>query len=59
MGRVDAISRHTGNEEAGAFEQLLVEGKVLVLDGQEESLDRLDISGWEKKDGLRVVPAEH
>ena len=32
MGHVNVISKHIGSEEAGAFEQLLVEGKLLVLD---------------------------
>ena len=60
MGHVDAISRRTGSEEAGGFEQLLVEGEVLVLNSQDLSLEGIDILGWDKnKDGLWVVPAEH
>ena len=60
MGWVDVISRRTGNEEAGGFEQLLVEGEVLVLNSQNLSLEGIDILGWEKnKNGLWVVPAEH
>ena len=53
------ISRHIGNAEARVFEQLLVKGQALVLEDQEESARGLDISGWEKKDGLWVVPAKH
>ena len=50
MGRVDAISRRLGNKEVGGFEQLLVEGKALLLEEQEElePLEGLDISGWKR-----------
>ena len=68
MGRVDSITRRAGNEEAGGYEQLL--NKSIDKDGQliltlqdetscEGLVEDVDITGWDKKDGLWVVPIQY
>ena len=67
MGRVDAISRQYGNEEASGYDKLLTQGdtpaiqttyppqaQVLLLDEHElDPLPDVDISNWPKNlDGL-------
>ena len=74
MGRVDAISKRYGNEEAGGYDKLLTQGntpatqtthppqaQVLLLDEHElDPLPGVDISNWLKNlDGLWIVPSEH
>jgi len=64
MGKTDGLSRHSGEEKSGMEAQFFDEGQLLV-DGKDEELDAedmelpgIDVSTWEKRDGLWVVPPE-
>ena len=74
IGRVDAISRWYGNEEASRYDKLLTQGdtpatqtthppqvQVLLLDEHKlDLLPSIDISNWPKNfDGLWIVPSEY
>ncbi len=74
MGRVDALSRRNGSEEAGGYDKLLIQGDtphdkstpngetaVLLLEDQDlDPLTGIDISNWSKNaDALWIVPEHH
>jgi len=64
MGKADGLSRRSGEEKSGIQARFFDEGQLLV-DGEDEEPDAedvelpgIDVSTWEKKDGLWVVPPE-
>jgi len=64
MGKADGLSRRSGEEKSGMDARFFDEGQLLV-DGEEEELDAedvelpgIDVSTWEKKDELWVIPLE-
>jgi len=65
MGKADGLSRRSGEEKSGMemmfFEdgQLLVDEEDVELEAEDIDLQGIDISGWEKKDRLWVVPEVH
>src|SRR5437868_8276224 len=68
MGKPDGLSRHLGEEKSGMEGQFFEEGQLLDLeednDGEEEDaedvgLEGIDVAGWDKKNGLWVVPEEY
>jgi len=65
MGKADGLSRRSGEEKSGMemtfFEdgQLLVDEEDVELEAEDINLQGIDISGWEKKDGLWVVLGVH
>jgi len=65
MGKADGLSRRSGEEKSGMemtfFEdrQLLVDEEDVELEAEDIDLQGIDISGWEKKDWLWVVPEVH
>ena len=68
MGKPDGLSRRSGEEKSGMEAQFFEEGQLLDLeednDGEEEDaedveLEGIDVAGWDKKNGLWVVPEEH
>src|SRR5437870_6469814 len=68
MGKPDGISRLSGEEKSAMEGQFFEEGQLLDLeednDGEEEDaedveLEEIDVAGWDKKNGLWVVPEEH
>jgi len=58
MGKADSLSRHLGEVKSGMemmfFEdrQLLVDKEDAELEAEDIDLQRIDILGWKKKDGL-------
>ena len=70
-----AITRRTGDEEAGGYDQLLKKGydtdeveeltnalgQVIILNDQDlDPVEGVDIIGWEKNvDGLWIVPIKY
>jgi len=65
MGKADSLSRRSGEEKSGMEimfcedEQLLVDEEDMELEAEDIDLQGINISGWEKKDGLGVVPEVH
>ena len=68
MGKPDGLSRRSGEEKSGMEAQFLEERQLLDLeednDGEEQNakdmeLEGIDVAGWDKKNGLWVVPEEH
>jgi len=64
MGKADGLSRHLGKEKSGMEARFFDEGQLLV-DGEDKEIDaddvelaEIDVSTWEKKDRLWVVPLE-
>jgi len=65
MGKTDGLSRHSGEKQSDmemTFSedgQLLVDEEDVKLEAEDIDLQGIDISGWEKKDRLWVVPEVH
>ena len=64
MGKADGLSKRSGEEKSGMeawfFDegQLLVNGEDEELDTEDVELPGIDVSTWEEKEGLWVVPLE-
>src|SRR5437868_15284949 len=68
IGKPDGLSRCLGEEKSGMEAKFFEEGQLLDLEehnnGEEEDaedmeLEGIDVAGWDKKNGLWVVPEEH
>jgi len=65
MGKADGLSRRSGEEKSSMemkfFEdgQLLVDEEDVEVEAEDIDLQGIDISGWEKKNRLWVVPEVH
>ena len=68
MGKVDAITRRSGDAKSGIEEIFFKDGQLLSLDGEsveepndipDPQLESIDMSLWEMKDELRIVPPEY
>jgi len=64
MGKADGLSRCSREKKSSMEAQFFDEGQLLV-DGEDEEPDAedvelpgIDVSTWEKKDGLWVIPLE-
>jgi len=68
MGKPDGLSRRLGEEKSGMEAKFFDEGQLMAL-GEDENknegeaedieLEGIDVAGWEKREGLWVVPEEH
>ena len=65
MDKADGLSRHLGEKKSGMEMMFFEDGQLLVdeedkeLEVKDIDLQGIDISGWEKKDGLWVVLEVH
>src|SRR5436853_7611709 len=68
MSKADGLSRRSGEEKSGREVQFFEEGQLLDLeednDGEEEDAEAvelrgIDVSGWDKKNGIWVVQEEY
>ena len=68
MGKPDGLSRPSGEEKSGMDVKYFEEGQLLDL-GEDENdnegnaddieLEGIDVSKWDKRNGLWLVPEEH
>ena len=68
MGKPDGLSRRSGEEKSGMDAKFFEEGQLLNL-GEDENdnegnaedieLEGIDVSKWDKHNGLCLVPEEH
>ena len=62
MGKPDGLSRRSGEEKSDMEAKFFEDGQLLVLpheeedDGDEIELQGIDVSTWEKRNELLVVP---
>ena len=68
MGKPDRLSRRSGEEKCGMDANLFEQGQHLYLgkdendnegNAEDHELEGIDVSQWDKRNGLCLVPHEH
>src|SRR5436853_5747977 len=68
IGKPDGLPRRSGEEKSGMEAQFFEEGQLLDLEGanngekedaEDVELEGIDVAGWDKRNGLWVVPEEY